>query len=79
MADTMTEANVSQNRAQPQQSASQNFGEAINNPDHPIIVDALSRLCDQCGAYIGAECKPRGGLHADLAGRRIHYGRMEKP
>ena len=55
------------------------FAAAVNDPDHPIIVDALSRRCDQCHANIGAECTPRGGFHADLAGRRIHYGRMGKP
>lgn len=55
------------------------FADAITDPDHPIIRDALSRPCDQCGALKGAECRPRAGLHADLAGRRIHYGRMHTP
>lgn len=49
------------------------------NPDHPIIRDALGRKCDQCNANIGAECRPRGGIRHDLAGRLIHLGRMEKP
>lgn len=55
------------------------FADAINDPDHPVIRDALSRRCDICGAFIGAECKPRGGIHHDLAGRIIHHGRMGKP
>lgn len=55
------------------------LADQLQDPNHPTVREALTRRCDQCQADIGAECKPRGGIHHDLAGRIIHLGRMQKP
>jgi len=48
----------------------------ITDPDSPIVLEALTRPCDQCRAPIGVLCAKRGGIHQDLLGRVIHIGRM---
>lgn len=55
------------------------LAQALNDTNHPLIRDALTRPCDICGAPSGAKCQPRQGIHHDLAGRRIHLARMHKP
>lgn len=47
------------------------------NPDDPVVVEALTRPCDICGALKRTMCVKRPGIQADLAGRLIHLGRMQ--
>lgn len=49
------------------------------DPASPIVTEALTRRCDLCGAPVGHLCVKRGGFKADLTGRLIHLGRMQKP
>jgi len=48
----------------------------ITDPRSDIVIEALTRTCDQCRAAIGQTCVKRGGIHQDLLGRLIHIGRM---
>jgi len=49
------------------------------NENDPHVQAALTRACDQCRAPAGEPCVKRAGIHHDLAGRIIHYGRLENP
>ena len=49
------------------------------DPNQPRVQAALQRRCDQCHAQPGQPCTRRGGIHHDLAGRHVHYGRLENP
>lgn len=53
------------------------LADALNDPDSPQVVDALTRRCDLCGQPAGKLCGRRHGIRDDLAGRLIHVGRMQ--
>ena len=48
----------------------------ISDPDDPAVLQAISRICDQCRAPVGELCFKRGGYTKDLLGRVIHIGRI---
>lgn len=49
----------------------------LNNTGSAVVADALTRRCDLCHAPKGALCTKRGNIRHDLAGRIIHFGRMQ--
>jgi len=51
----------------------------ISDPDDPAVIEAITRICDQCRAPVGELCYKRGGFKQDLLGRVIHIGRMGEP
>ena len=55
------------------------ISEQIQDPNSPLVLDALERTCDQCRADIGQLCAKRGGIHQDLLGRLVHLGRLSPP
>jgi hypothetical protein len=76
MTDTTEGAKVAQRGSQARLST---LPQDLTNPDSAVVVEALSRRCDQCRAPIGQLCVQRGGYRADLTGRLVHLGRLLKP
>lgn len=53
-------------------------GPAINDPDSPAVIEALTRSCDQCKAPVGQLCVNHIRPGHPLPGRLVHIGRLEK-
>ena len=53
--------------------------EQLTDPGSEIVLEALTRRCDQCLAPKGQLCVKRGGFTADLTGRLVHLGRLLEP
>ena len=53
--------------------------EQLTDPGSEIVLEALTRRCDQCLAKKGQLCVKRGGFKADLTGRVVHLGRLLPP
>jgi hypothetical protein len=51
------------------------LGERLNDPDSPLVRDALTRKCRICKAKPGDDCKAMPIRYGPLKGRLVHHER----
>jgi len=51
----------------------------LADPNDPVVIEALTRKCDQCKQPAGALCVNHIRPNPPLPGRLVHFGRLVNP